>query len=103
MNFYRLKMVDKDGKFTYSKIEKVNMVKMNTVRVFPNPATNIVTLQGIKNYSRLRISGLQGSVLMSKTFDGDELKLNISHLPAGVYLLQLGKDVFDYNVKLIKK
>ena len=103
MNFYRLKMVDKDGKFTYSKIEKVNMVKMNAVKVFPNPATNIVTLQGVGKYSRVRISSLQGSELMSKSFEGDELKLNISNLPAGVYLLQLGKETFDYNVKLIKK
>ncbi|MEO6819388.1 MAG: peptidoglycan DD-metalloendopeptidase family protein [Ginsengibacter sp.] len=103
INFYRLKMVDKDGKFTYSKIEKVNVVKINTVRIFPNPATNIVTLQGVSNYSRVRISSLQGSELMSKSFEGDELKLNISQLPAGVYLLQLGKSTFDYNVKLIKK
>ena len=103
MNFYRLKMVDKDGKFTYSNIEKVNIVKLNAVRVFPNPATNIVTLQGVKNYSRVRISSLQGSELMSKTFEGDELKLNISNLPAGVYLLQLGKETFTYNVKLLKK
>ena len=103
INFYRLKMVDKDGQFTYSIIQKVNILKMNTVRVFPNPATNIVTLKGISKYNRVRISSLQGSEMLSKTFEGDELKLNISHLPAGVYLLQLGKDVFDYNVKLIKK
>ena len=76
---------------------------MNAVRVFPNPATNIVTLQGVSQYSMVRISSLQGSELLSKSFEGDELKLNISHLPAGVYLLQLGKDVFDYNIKLIKK
>jgi murein DD-endopeptidase MepM/ murein hydrolase activator NlpD len=103
INFYRLKMVDKDGQFTYSNIEKVNIAKINTVRVFPNPATNIVTLQGVSKYSRVRISSLQGSELLSKNFEGDELKLNISHLPAGVYLLQLGKDAFDYNIKLIKK
>src|SRR5690606_7905810 len=103
INFYRLKMVDKDGEFTYSNTEKVELIKKNFVRLFPNPATDIVTLQGVKNYTRVKISNLQGAELMSKTFSGNELKLNISSLPAGVYLLQLGKDVFDYNVKLIKK
>ena len=42
-NFYRLKIVDTDGKFVYSKVVKVTItVQLFSLNIFPNPAANIL-------------------------------------------------------------
>ncbi|MBS1655422.1 MAG: T9SS type A sorting domain-containing protein, partial [Bacteroidetes bacterium] len=42
MNYYRLKMVDLDGSFIYSKVLRVSKKEMTVgaIKVFPNPVTN---------------------------------------------------------------
>lgn len=102
-NFYRLKMIDIDGKFTYSKVEKVNVIKLFNVRVFPNPATNEVTVTGIKDFTKIRITNLRGAEMLSKNFNTSELKISIASFPAGVYLIQLSNESSIQNIKLIKK
>lgn len=44
-NFYRLKIVDTDGSFTYSKIEHVKFEIGLEVSVYPNPAAENIHLQ----------------------------------------------------------
>ncbi len=43
-NFYRLKQVDKDGKFVYSKVVKINFTKLPGIRISPNPASSYIYL-----------------------------------------------------------
>ena len=47
MNYYRLKMVDMDGKFKYSEIQLVRFSKANQTEMFvyPNPASTLFNLQ----------------------------------------------------------
>lgn len=39
LNYYRLKMVDTEGKVTYSKIQALNGIELDQVQVFPNPCS----------------------------------------------------------------
>ena len=43
MAYYRLKMIDNDRSFTYSKIITINQTPTNAVKVFPNPAKEQLT------------------------------------------------------------
>jgi hypothetical protein len=56
INYYRLKMNDKDGKYTYSPIRTVNFTKGGLfVSVAPNPASSFTTItfnQPVKNAAR---------------------------------------------------
>ncbi len=47
LNFYRLKMVDKDARFEYSKIVKLVNSSSNDelLRVYPNPTSGFVTIE----------------------------------------------------------
>ena len=38
-NFYRLKMVDRDGTFAYSTIRKVSFSELLTALIYPNPVS----------------------------------------------------------------
>ncbi len=100
-NFYRLRMVDLDGEFTYSPVRKA-VKGSEPVMLFPNPAGDIVTLTGVNRYRRVRISDINGVIVFSQTIGADKVDLNISRLKPGLYLLQLGNDSFELSLKLIK-
>jgi Secretion system C-terminal sorting domain len=90
--YYRLKMIDKDGKFTYSKVVSVKQNSMTKTVIFPNPVRSTATIQLQSEYAEsiwLKIVGSDGRILTTKTYNlaaGNNLKaLNIEHLPSGVY------------------
>jgi polyhydroxybutyrate depolymerase len=62
----------------------------NTVRVFPNPATDVVYLAGtLPSGSFYQFSNLTGQVLKSGFLAADYPQIEVATLPKGVYLLQL--------------
>ncbi|WP_281614904.1 choice-of-anchor D domain-containing protein [Flammeovirga sp. SubArs3] len=69
----------------------------NTIKVFPNPATDLLTIQGLEKTSQIHIVNLQGILMMECWSDRT---VNISHLPSGVYILQIEK---GSTIKFIKK
>lgn len=44
-NYYRLKMVDRDATYAYSRIRTLNFDKETLTRIFPNPVSEIVTIE----------------------------------------------------------
>jgi hypothetical protein len=69
----------------------------NTLRIFPNPASNQITIQGLNQLTAYEIVDLTGSiVLRGYTKNG----IDISHLNAGVYILRT-EDAL--TVKFIKQ
>lgn len=46
INYYRLKIMDIDGSFTYSDIKIIKPDESNKITVYPNPLTNLVNIEG---------------------------------------------------------
>lgn len=88
-NYYRLKMVDMDGTFSYSPVERVNFGKPISVTVQPNPAYNMITLQGLNGYEAIQVRDMDGQLLMKARVTGATLQLDIRSLAKGAYTLQL--------------
>ncbi len=44
MNYYRLRLVDKDGKFVYSEVRSINMAISFLASIYPNPVQNSLNL-----------------------------------------------------------
>jgi polyhydroxybutyrate depolymerase len=62
----------------------------NTVRVFPNPATEVINLTGTPaTGSFYQLSTLTGQVLKTGLLTADHPQIEVGTLPKGVYLLQL--------------
>ena len=99
INYYRIEQTDYDGQATFSKTIAVNYVsKINTVNVFPNPATNSIQLlfsQPVNNFE-VEIVNTLGEQLLKIT---NQMKIDISSLPAGVYFLKTtsGNNMFMNN------
>lgn len=58
-------------------------------RVFPNPASNLVSLQGVKGAFVLTLTNMLGQTLMTHTFEQSPATIDISSLPSGMYSCRL--------------
>jgi uncharacterized delta-60 repeat protein len=73
-----------------------------TLRLYPNPTTNTVYLQGALAGDKVQVWNLMGQAVLVQTIATPELEL--SALPAGIYQVQLQrKDLVVGQAKLVKE
>lgn len=75
----------------------INSALADGVKVYPNPASDWLTVEGY--YTRLELTTLSGVCV--KAVDGNEQQLNLSDVPAGVYILKV-IDADNNSVKIVK-
>lgn len=99
INYYRLKQVDKEGRFTYFKIVSVSLEKTGVQYViYPNPAKYLSTVRILTNMPQLtiRLIDALGRQVFLKSFGalniGEELQIPLVGLSRGVYFLSLTTD-----------
>lgn len=110
-SYYRLKQVDRetsiDGKITegeisYSKIVSINRPETDILIISPNPSSDNVEIKldipvGLKNWNLFDIQGK--SVLKN----GTGVKVSLSNLPSGEYILEIiTKNGDVYHKKVVK-
>ncbi|HVX51835.1 MAG TPA: C25 family cysteine peptidase [Chitinophagaceae bacterium] len=105
-NYYRLKMVDKDGKYSYSNIVMVDFDANYKVQVYPNPFTTALKVAvngagGAKN--TVKVLDMSGKVIIQQTFTGGFINLDVSSLAAGTYMLQVNGSVQLQSFKVQKQ
>lgn len=89
-NFYRLKMIDKDGTFAYSRIENIKIVGGTELVMYPNPVIDRLYFDlpkstGIKEVSFYNTSG--SKVLMSNSVGTSGI--DVRNLTSGMYMVNL--------------
>ncbi|MEO5681235.1 MAG: T9SS type A sorting domain-containing protein [Chitinophagaceae bacterium] len=96
INYYRLKMVDYDGKSSYSGTLVVRLKNTNVnVSVFPNPAVNTVNISVGQNLAQqgftVRLLNQNGQLLVSrKIAEGSSvLSFDVSSFKTGNYTLDM--------------
>lgn len=87
--FYRLKMLDTDGAFTYSKVNMVQSDVKNQISVSPNPAQNFINVNGINDAVNVTLYNAMGNVVKIVKVDPINDKISISDLADGIYILKL--------------
>ncbi|MHA4740634.1 T9SS type A sorting domain-containing protein [Dyadobacter sp. MSC1_007] len=87
-NLYRLRMVDKNGTFAYSRIRTVQFENAGYAVAYPNPTSDILFIQDFPKVSNVRIVDLNGkTVHQSNTIKNGEI--NVSRLVAGVHIVEI--------------
>ena len=108
--FYRLKMIDIDGKFSNSKIVSVRIANnFSNAQVYPNPTKEklgIKLQQALTATSNLIIADISGRILMQQQFTKGEkiIDLDVSHLPAGRYFIKISNtsELINQSFVIIK-
>jgi hypothetical protein len=113
-NYYRIKQVDFDGKFSYSNIASLNVEsgiaitgETQNLVVFPVPAQQEITVQGIiSERFNFSIQSAFGTEVLSGNGYSTEgtSTIDISKLQSGVYILMISsQEGLIQKVKIIKE
>lgn len=86
--FYRLQVVDKDGKISYSNIRRVTLGSTFSFRILPNPASKNITIEG-EGIVILKIVSLNGQEMMKQQLSLPGSPIDISSLRNGAYIIHL--------------
>ena len=90
-SLYRIKMVDKDGSFSYSAIKSVKGTDgAAEILVYPNPgyANSKVTISQVSGPAIIKLLDLSGRVVKSMSLDNSN-SLELAGLVKGTYFLQV--------------
>lgn len=107
-NYYRLRMVDKDGG---SELSRTHWLYFGDdagihLRLIPNPASDQVTIllsRGLKGKATVKLISYHGQVLHSYVLNNIDLsyKLNLPRLAKGVYLVLIEGEEMREHIKLM--
>jgi uncharacterized delta-60 repeat protein/uncharacterized repeat protein (TIGR01451 family) len=107
INYYRLKMLDKDGKFEYSAVRTVNNSSSFYVSIYPNPVTEKLIVQTDSDKEtaiQLQVIGMDGKLMLqkqTKIHAGQNVQtVDVSAMQAGSYLLKIVQS--DKETSVIK-
>lgn len=88
-NYYRLKQIDSDGRFTYSKVVVIRIKSKDGIFVFPNPTSGDINIcfdnsRAIKSVTLFTCDGKKiGELSGTENLQ----KLNLNKSPSGIYFL----------------
>jgi uncharacterized delta-60 repeat protein len=93
-NFYRLKMVDIDGSFTYSKVVVVNMNSITKgLQIFPNPVKDVLYVQATGSETAIvQITDAAGRIMKQQKIQlngSTSFSVEVQSFPAGKYYMLL--------------
>jgi trimeric autotransporter adhesin len=108
--YYRLKMVDADGKYTYSNTILISLADMaGKVSVYPNPAKNeikLTTVSAADGNAQWKITDNAGRVVMQSSMQlkkgNNNVMIDINKLAGGLYYISVTGAGIDQNIKVQK-
>ncbi|MEO7044795.1 MAG: T9SS type A sorting domain-containing protein [Ferruginibacter sp.] len=107
INYYRLKMVDADGLFTYSKIIAIAAPGSNAITIFPNPVKDklFIMLPGLPVETELTIADAKGSCVKKLQLKAGttETSINTVGFAAGVYSISFQSGSLKNTQQFIKQ
>ena len=77
---------------------KTPSIESENLKIYPNPAQEIVYVEGASKGTSISLFNLSGQELSTQIASEEKNEVNVSSLPLGTYLLRIGKKV----VKIVK-
>jgi hypothetical protein len=98
--YYRLKQMDFDGQYEYSKIVSVNIHNLASfIEIYPVPANDYVFIKSSADIISVEVFDFAGRKLMSEI---GTKEINLSSLTSGAYLLLVNTTSGTETLKLMK-
>lgn len=90
-NYYRLKMIDNDLTFAYSRIQS-DKFEGTPMTIYPNPASDILHIKDLNNngLNMISIRNLKGQIVYASS-SVPVSGINVKNLPAGIYSVSISK------------
>jgi hypothetical protein len=111
INYYRLKIIDKDGSLDYSRIQSVSFDGKADWRTFPNPSTGIVNVLFQADAGaivQIKTYDLQGNLLLKSNVKASgmeqkhAIKLSESVYSQGFYIIEVTSNLQKKVFRIVK-
>ncbi len=81
----------------------VEEISETSFSIHPNPTSDFINISNLSNQSAVvTLLDVNGKVLLSQNIFSENPQINISHLPKGIYILQVIQDKQVQNFKIVK-
>lgn len=96
-NYYRLKQVDFNGKFVYTRtlhiVFQAPEVLAKEYLVYPNPASDYIIVENTLAGDIIQVFSINGQFIKSLQTSGNRHRFSIEQLPRGAYFLKINDTV----------
>jgi hypothetical protein len=97
--YYRLKMIELDGKTHYSKIIALKRGDTEGVapklKIYPNPANDVLNIENADGKT-VEIVNVLGQVILSNVSNNHQSSFIIHHLEKGIYFVKTAGEVVRF-------
>ncbi|WP_159468229.1 Ig-like domain-containing protein [Dyadobacter sp. 3J3] len=101
LNYYRLKMIDMDGSFAYSRIQSVNFPEFSWAKLYPNPVTDVLQIAiSNRRVRKIRLIDSYGRVMFDAQISFASMRVDMKSYVPGTYFIHLEQE--DGIVRVFK-
>ncbi len=103
-NMYRIRQVDRDGKYNYSDLRTLSFDELKKlISVTPNPAKDkaVITVAGNTKTLQIKVLNNIGQQVASYTLSGESMPVDVSRLSKGVYYVTVTGEGINAKEKLV--
>ena len=108
--FYRLKIVNIDGSYTYSEIRSVSNKVSFAVSLYPNPANdnlNVIINSTQNETAQMQVINMDGKIIISTSSNiavgTTTNNINVSSLSSGIYFIKIETSEGQSTLKFVKQ
>ncbi len=91
--------------YTFTMVGIEDLELEGSVKVYPNPANNLlnIELEEMYEFIHIRILNVQGKEVIQKQFENEQLlRINLSELPAGPYFIHMQTPKGNASIRVVK-
>jgi hypothetical protein len=107
VNYYRLKLADASGKYSYSKVVTATVKSGTfTVEAYPNPVRELLTVKVYGQRSgdaTISITDVTGKLIRTVSVAADKTEINMNGLAQGFYLIRYSDSERSQTIKVNKQ
>jgi autotransporter-associated beta strand protein len=93
-HYYRIKQNDLDGKYTYSKVIRIDYAEaLANIVVYPNPVSDMLHVN-LTERQEIRLVNMQGVVVWKGVLPAGRHDIQVSKFSSGTYMLQTSKGTY---------
>lgn len=102
--YFRLKQVDYNGDYAYSKIVSVSNTNKNIeIVAYPNPVTNYISVSSNIEVTQVKVLDFEGAVYSITMAENSEVQVQTENLTNGMYIAEITTANGVEAISFIKK
>jgi hypothetical protein len=103
--YFRLKLIKKDGTFSYSLLRTVSCIDKQPIALIPNPTVDAFRIAGLeKGKNVITIFNNEGKLVRTETIANNTSGINVYNFAPGVYVVRIQNENGNIETrKLVKK